>query len=324
MRAHAPVLLILASSLSLQGCKSCFAPSLPSPDLPKTDTQDDDSATDSADSGDSGPIDTTPPPPCDVPEVESNNNPNEPQALPLDQWACGIFDTTIDPEAFGFSTTQADWIRLEVRAVSIGSEADVSLNLFEPDGDISAAWTGSTYSTDPFIVFKVDKARDFVAMLSDAYYGYGEDWFWEMMVTVTKAPVEWTAEEAEPNDEDTEANALTPGTTSLGVISSSSDLDWFKVSVPDAEKHTLRVRVYAARHGSPVDLKAIVYDPSGNWAETSLTGENGYDRDPWLDVTTDEAGDWTILIRDEFAKGSPIYWYTIVTELDPEGTDETE
>lgn len=321
MRSSLSVALLLAVLPLAQGCKSCFAPSLPSPTVTKDDSDAGDTDAETGETGDSTPVDTTPPPPCDVPEVESNNNPSEPQDLPLDQWACGTFETQVDPEFLTFSTTQADWVRLEVRAVSIGSEADVSLNLYEPDGDYEAAWYGSEYSSDPFIQFKTDEARDFTVMLSDAYYGYGEDWFWEIMATVTKAPVTWAAEEVEPNNYNTEPTEVTSGVTTYGVISSSSDLDWFKISVPDADKHTLRVRVDAAGSGSPADLRAVVYDPSGSWAKTSLTGEDVYDRDPWMDVTTDMAGDWTILLREDYEHGSPIYWYTVVIELDPEGTD---
>ena len=83
-----PALLItLLPLLFAGGCKACY-PSLPGPpvitqdDSSAEDDSADDSAPDSVDSVDS--VDTAPPPPCDVPEVESNNNPNSPQALPLD------------------------------------------------------------------------------------------------------------------------------------------------------------------------------------------------------------------------------------------------
>ena len=42
-----------------------------------------------------------------------------------------------------------------------------------------------------------------------------------------------------------------------------------------------------------------------------------------MEFTTDEAGDWTVLLREEFAKGSPIYWYTVAVTVTDAPEEDT-
>ena len=319
-------LVLLA--LGLPGCKSCFiscidpgVPNPPHPDTSKDDSGDSsDSAEDSTES--SPPVDTSPEPPCAVPEVEPNGL-SDPQELPLEQWACGVFDVYLDVDGFTFDVPDAGWVRLNVRATAIGSAADVSVNLGEPGGDYGAIVGGSYSSSDPFLVFYTDKARTFDAYLSEAYYGYGENYTWEMLASTEKPPVTWTMDEVEPNDSKTEAMAMASGDVMYGTISEGSDFDWIKISIPDDAKHDVSVKVTASREGAPTDLRALAYDPSGVFAKAASSGENTYDRDPWLEFTTDEAGDWTVLLREEYEKGSPIYWYTVAVTVTDAPAEDT-
>ena len=325
---HWRLVPVFLSSIGLAGCKaclvSCIDPSLPVPspgDSSKEDSGDSsDSAEDSTES--SPPIDTSPEPPCDVPEVEPNGL-SSAQDLPLEQWSCGVFAAYLDVDGFTFDVPDAGWVRLNVRATAIGSAADVSVNFGEPDGDYGAIVGGSYSSSDPLLVFYTDKARTFEAYLSEAYYGYGDNYTWEMLASTVKPPVTWTVDEIEPNDDKTEAMAMASGDVMYGTISEGSDFDWIKISIPDDAKHNVSVKVIASREGAPTDLRALAYDPSGVFAKSASSGENTYDRDPWMEFTTDEAGDWTVLLREEFAKGSPIYWYTVAVTVTDAPEEDT-
>ena len=321
------VLLLL---MSCDGCKAC-KPSLPYPP-PVDDSSQQDSGDSDADSGDSDsghtghsespPIDTTPPPPCDVPEVEPNNDPTAPAELPLEQRACGTFTSYIDPESFLVSFPRADWVKIQVDAASKGSAADVKFNLVNyDDDDYNAIAYGSYQSSDPYMAFPIPEGQDYVIILSESYYGYGDNYTWEMLTSVIKPPVTWTQEEVEPNDTSSEPAALTLGSPLWGTIGEPGDLDWFRITVPDAEKRSLSVRVTAFREGSPADLRLILQDPSGKKYYAS-TGENSYDYDPWKDVTTDQAGDWLLELIEQNSSGSALYWYTLtVTLSEPTSTD---
>lgn len=324
------LLPLLLLGLGQTGCKSClvscFDPGVPNPPHPDTskdsDSGDSSDSDSDSDSDSAPPVDTTPEPPCDVPEVEPNGI-TSPQALPLEQWACGVFDAYLDVDGFAFDVPDAGWVRLNVRATSIGSAADVSVNFGEPDGDYGALVGGSYSSTDPFLVFYTDEARSFEAYMSEAYYGYGEDYTWEMMASTEKPPVTWTLDEVEPNDDKTEGMLMASGDVMYGTIADAADFDWIRISIPDAGKHDVSVKVTASREGAPTDLRALAYDPSGTFVKASSSGENTYDRDPWLEFTTNEAGDWYVLFREEFEKGSPIYWYTVAVTVTDSPSEDT-
>lgn len=323
-----PSALLLLTGLGLSGCKaclvSCLDPSLPGPSGGDTSKRDSgDSGDSSGDSSESSPItDTAPEPPCDVPEVEPNGL-TSPQALPLEQWACGVFDAYLDVDGVAFDVPDAGWVRLNVRATVIGSAADVSVNFGEPDGDYGAIVSGSYSSSDPFLVFYTDQARSFQAFLSEAYLGYGDDYTWELMASTTKPPVTWTMTEVEPNETSDEGTPMASGDVMYGTISAGSDFDWITINVPDDAKHSVSVKVTASREGSPANLRALAYDPEGVFAKSASSGENDYDLDPWLDFTTDQAGDWTVLLRQESAQGSPLYWYTVAVTITDSPSEDT-
>lgn len=313
------------------GCKACFNPGIPTPPVKHTggdDSGDSGETGDSKHTGDSSPpLDTTPEPPCDVPEVEGET-PTSPQELPLEEWACGQFGNGADYEWFEFSTDQEDWARLLVHAASIGSAADISVLVYDEDDTSYYAFvTGSPDSPDPYLVFHTDKARTFLITMGESYYGYGDDYTWEMMASVTKPPVTWTGYEVEPNDTLTTATAIVEGDVLYGTIGAASDFDRYKITIPDDQKRDVKVTVVAFNEGSPADLRAVAYDPEGNFVKASSSGSDVYDRDPQLTFTTDEAGDYTVLLREEYDKGSPLYWYTISVDVsdpavvDTAGTD---
>ena len=323
------LLPLMLLALGQTGCKSCLLscvdPTIPPHPHPDTSPDSDSAVTDSdsdTDSPPDSPVDTSPEPPCDVPEVEPNGL-SDAQALPLEQWACGVFDVYLDVDGFTFDMPDAGWLRLNVKATSIGSAADVSVNFGEPDGDYGALVGGSYSSSDPFLVFYSDKARTFEAYLSEAYYGYGEDYTWEMMASVEKPPVTWTMTETEPNDEKTEGTPMASGDVMYGTISEGSDFDWIKITIPDDAKHEVTVKVNASREGAPTDLRALAYDPAATFVKSASTGENSYDRDPWLEFTTNQAGDWYVLLREEYEKGSPIYWYTVAVTVTDAPAEDT-
>jgi hypothetical protein len=313
---------VLACTLGLQvGCKACFGPPA-SPKENKSDGGGDDSG------GDDTATDTAEDAACAVPEQEPNNSTEKPQDLPMDRWACGTFDSTIDPDIFGFQTNTEDWLKLEVVAAEAGSSADVQMLVTGGDDEYTAVSQFGFMTTDPSVVFPAPAETDFTVILNEMYYGYGESYHWKMMGTVTKAPVEWDDEEIESNDLQADGTPIESGDSLWGTVASSSDLDWFSLEIPEG-KVEVDVDVDAWMYGSPADVKISAYDPDGTWFAKSLYGDTVYDQDPHLEFTPDQSGTWGLLIREEHSKGSPMYWYVVrvtVTEsesVDTSGAGET-
>lgn len=319
-------LILLAPMVVNAGCKACFTPTLPGPDIKDTHTDSGETGDtqETAETGDtSPPVDTTPEPPCDVPEIEPHAY-SAPQELPLDQWACGYFEYNFDYEYFTVTTTQSDWVRFQIKASSIRSSADTTVLIVDSsDGSRYANVTGGAETVDPFAVFPISEATEFRAVLGETYYGYGEDYTWEMMATITKPPVEWTATEVEPNDDETTAIALAEGDVMFAISDYTDDLDNFKISIPDERERYVKVTVVANAEGSPADMRVIAYEPDGTYRKAASSGASAYDRDPILEFTTDVAGDWIIELREDYSKGSPWYWYTLSVEISDPAVEDT-
>lgn len=293
----------------LTACNGC------EPELPRPDQDEDRQDTDEPDDTDSGggDTDTGPPPLCDVEEIEPNNS--APQALPMEEWACGTFDSYVDPEWFGFETSQAGWVQVEVQAAARGTSADAQIQLIGDEG--SAVLLDGYLTTDPKIVFPAPEPAAYEFVLGETRNGYGEDYGWWAMATLVKAPVEWNAEEAEPNDVLAEANAFTLGDTVFGTIEEAGDFDWYVLTFgPGSQKITFNVEAFV--HGSPANLKIELYDAEGTLLRTDYAGEIDYDPDPWFEkrVVTDTA--WYVLLRTEDDRGSPFHWYTLSVISTPE------
>ena len=123
------------------------------------------------------------------------------------------------------------------------------------------------------------------------------------------------------NDDAGTETPLAEGEVLYGTISSSSDFDRYSFTIPDDEKRDVTVTVVANAEGSPADTRLLAYNPDGELEKSKATGESAYDRDPILEFSTDQAGTWTLLVREDYDKGSPFYWYTIRIEISDPPTD---
>lgn len=329
MRPSHTALILLTLPLAMSaGCKACFTPSLPNPNVKdsKTDSGETGDTSETGETGESSPpIDTTPEPPCDVPEIEPHSY-GSPQELPLDQWACGYFESKFDYEYFRVETTQADWVRFQINASSIRSSADTTALIVDiNDGLKYANVTGGAETVDPFAVFPISAATTFHIVLGETYYGYGDDYTWEMMATITKPPVTWDSEELEPNDEPDGAQSISGNEVVFAHSDYTGDLDNFKFNIPDGAERYVKVEVVAVSVGSPANMHVTAYEPDGTARVGASAGETSYDRDPILEFTADIAGDWVIELREDGNKGSPWYWYTVVVTIaDPSATDTAD
>ena len=313
--------LIYAGLIGCDACVGCVDPEFPDkPDDPVIGETDP-----PVDTGETAPPeDTTPPPPCDVPETEPNDDRDDADELPLEQVACGGFTTQGDGEWLVFPAEDAAWIRVAVEAADMGSAADVAFSIMSLEYFQVTVITPTMYWEDPWLVFPALGDEQYYLYLSERSGQYGDDHEWEILASEDKAPVEWTVEEVEDNDTAAQAQTLAPGDVVLGAITSSSDYDWFHISVPDVgEKIAWDFEVEAYTSGSPLASRLSLYDSDIVGADvddidflaTSFADADSFDRDPHIEIQSEGAADWYLLIKnpntDGDDGGSAFHWYSI-------------
>ena len=293
----------------LGACNGC-GPQLPNPtEDPRVDTSPppDDSAPDTETA------ETGPPPRCDREETEPNSPPDGTEELDLELWACGEFLTYIDYDSFRVTPTQPGWLKIQVDAASRGSPANPQLIV--SGGGESAELLDGYLTTDPLLVFPVDTLEPYTLTLGETNFLYGEDYSWFMLASLSKEPVEWDAEEAEPNNGFASAAPFTLGQTVLGAVSSASDLDWYKLTTASEGEQTLTFTVNAFKEGSAANLVLVLYASDGATVlREETTGPIAYDRDPYFTTKITGVQDLYLLARTEDGRGSRFHWYTLTIE----------
>ncbi len=316
---------------SFVGCKSCIG--CVDPDMPSDPNQPHIGDTSPEDSGDTGetapPEDTTPPPPCDVPEVEPNESPDEAFTVPLESTACGSFQEQGDSDRMIIPAEDAQWIRIEVNAASIGSSADVAFALTAWEAGEYTLVSNREYEEDPWIVFPVLGDAEYDVSLHEVSGLYGQDYEWKLLASEDKAPVDWTVEEAESNDQCEEAQEVSAGDVVMGRLSSDSDYDWYHVVVPDSgDKINWTFDVDAYAFGSPLACRLTVWDEMVHdlddveFIATAFSDGDTFDRDPKIELSTEGAGDLFILVQKpritDDAAATEFHWYSLIFTNDLE------
>jgi hypothetical protein len=311
--------------LTMMGCRAFIGCA---GDLP-TDTPDDvdpiDTAPVEVDTADTGPVDTGPPPLCDWPEEEPNSTLGQAQSLPMETWACGTLETAGDFDIFRFNLENAGWVKVWVRGQDLGTSSNLQVTLDDASYDYTTLVTSSPGSLDPKLTFPVEEANTFYVTIADQFYGYGEDYIWQLMASEAKAPVLWTGSESEPNDGIQDGQLIASGDRIFGLIDAGSDADWFLFELPEGVESTITARIEAWNYGSPINARLILYDATASRLASSSIGESAYDLDPILtySVTSDATEDgtlWGIKVSPRDGSGGGLaYWY--VLDLTVETTD---
>ncbi len=316
---------------SFVGCKSCIG--CVDPDMPSDPNQPHIGDTSPEDSGDTGetapPEDTTPPPPCDVPEVEPNESPDEAFTVPLESTACGSFQERGDSDRMIIPAEDAQWIRIDVDAAAIGSSANVSFALTAWESGEYAMIVNRTFEEDPWIVFPVlgDAAYD-VTLYEESGQG-GDDLEWELLASEDKAPVDWTVQESSNNNLCKNAQTIKAGDVVLGWLDEDFDYDWYHVEVPSSvDKINWTFQIEAYTKGSPLASRlsvwyVMVFDLDDvDFLATSFEDGDTNNRDPKIELSTEGEGDLYLVVQKPSLTSDPsasaFHWYTLSINNDLE------
>jgi hypothetical protein len=308
--------------MSCQGCMSCWVmPPLPQVNESdaKSDTGDTDEPEDTGDTGE--PIDPPPYVGCTWPEQEPNNYVTAPNPLDLEEWACGVLGTPFDSDYFTFEVESDAWIRVWLRGSEILTNADPRAFILDDRGEFTATLEDGYLTSDIDNTFKLDQPRTMYLAVLEQNGLYGEDYEWEMRVSVVKPPTTYNAEEVEDNDSRASANTIEDGTRIFGRVEYISRYDYFSLDV-EGEKSAVDLEIEAFRFGSPLNAEVVVEDPSGT--EIVRTSYTGSSLDPQISFTALDPGEYIVRVgvccEDVAAPshaGLP-YWYVLSTTVTPD------
>ncbi|MBN2800958.1 MAG: hypothetical protein JXX28_17605 [Deltaproteobacteria bacterium] len=264
--------------------------------------------------GDTGVRDTGPEPysRCAVDEVEPNGSPATAQQLPLEARACGAFSTPLDLDFWTFFLPRAQWLRIEVGAQGIGSDARPVL-LISSDAGEEAAVDALLNGEDPALVFPAS-AGAWDLLLSE-HTGQGDDthYPYELLIGESKPAVDWNVDEGD-NDTLGGAQGIMTGDAVFGLSEDRWDQDWYAIQVPPG-KHAITLDVDAWAAGSAGDYTLAVFhgdDPDHTEELARLAfGEEGWEPDPWGVLSS--AGGEVLWVRviERAERSGPAYWYRL-------------
>ncbi len=335
-------ILLVSLLVGMQACTGCYELGLPGAvgDDPGDETN---SPVDTSGEEDTG--DLPPPPLCEFPEVEPNNNLAEANPIDPESWACGtLLVDDLDPIGLDYVTFEAPasgWISMWGRGETIGSAADIDMNVFV-DSDFGSdlvVFERTVGSHESFGMLPIEQGDVFQVALRDAFSGNGEGYVWEFLGSMEKgAPLDWTMEEDEVRDgaatNDTFAAAtqtLASGDRVFGVVGNAAGDkgDIYKIEVPEGIT-TIELTVEAWEYGSPLNSRIKLYRPDvidqiETEIEDSRAANNAYRHsetwDPYISYTATEAGTWYVSVLKAGDYFGPYHWYVLSVNMEAEPID---
>ncbi|MFT5584520.1 MAG: hypothetical protein ACI9VR_002105 [Cognaticolwellia sp.] len=300
---------LLGAMLACQSCQGCKPePSTVDTSEPQ-DTEEDDS-----DSAQDSPVDTdtAPPPPCEFPEVEPNNNPDQATVAELEGWACGVFDAAYDFDHFQVEVPYAGWLKVDVDAAERGSSAAPFL-FVESDSGLGFGADAGAGSSDPLLVVPIPSADTFTILLVDGYNGSGEDFDYQIKTSLTKAPLSW---DYGMTDGTTKEAPMTMGWGDrvYGVVDDSQTVHWIELPVP-AGKAEVQFQVLAHRYGSPLNSTLRLFPRTdgvvaSSYTKISSNDPNSSSWDPTIQTSAEGEESWVISLKVSDGKSTgDVHWF---------------
>ena len=210
------------------------------------------------------------------------------------------------------------------RAQSVGSLSDILITLDQ--GSNTAVSFAQIGTTDPMMVVPVTNEEVLYTTIYDQYGGYGDNSFYEMIISQVKPPIEWNRIENDDignNNSPAGAEEVTDGDRIFGTASTNFDTDWFTFTVAEGESIQVTVELTAFAEGSPMDPIVYLYDDRiftdsdapYRAVRNNQSGDN-INLDPILRYTVSQAGDWGILVKNNGPGGSDFHWYVVDISLE--------
>ena len=287
--------------IACRGCKACGEP------LPVDTADDTDVSTDEPVETDV--VDTEPPPPCPNPESEPNGL-DTPDALRLEELACGSFQAPLDIDAWEFDLAEDDWLLVRVAARSFGSRADPALVLSSARGGNAQVTAQNSGFEDPMLLFPASAGRWTALVIEETGQGDADGYPYELLAGTAKAPVTWDVADPGDNESLAAAASLAFDDVLFGVIDNPTDADWYTVEVP-VGKQALVLAIDAARWGSAGDFVLGLFDAGGKKVAEATTGPLGVERDPGLRYTSLGGEDLFLRVQESEGRSGEAYWYLL-------------
>jgi len=204
-------------------------------------------------------------------ETEANNTYGAANPVALEALTSGIINPAGDVDYFAFAGTSGDFINIDVDASGDGYPLDPYISLFSTDGTTLVAPAGILVGNpnddflgkgnDSRIVRRLAatgtfylRVEDFTNLAGDPPPAGGAGFFYT-------AHVNKAIPEVEPNTPYTSANQASIGQYRGGIITSTSDIDYYKFTLRFGDR--IQAEVTAKRAGSPLNPALTLYGADG-------------------------------------------------------------
>jgi hypothetical protein len=324
-------------------CVSCSAPEPGLPDASPPATEEPDPI-DSGEDNTGNPI----PPPCDFPEQEPNDWPDEADEMQTELWACGVLAP--DASSAGsesatdfvvFTAPESGWLSMWGRGEDIGSYTNLQMNV-TMNRSTAPQFLGTVQHSpgtmDPKVTIPVDAGDVIDVALSGENFEGTDQQLWEFLPTILKeAPVYWNVVEAEDvsdpgandrNDTDpSELQLLVTGDSIYGVLGQGDDADVFLFEVPEGGAE-IEVDVEAYDAGSPINAKLAILredEEAPGTLKQIRSNDNGREADlapdPRIVHDATVGGLWRVRVTNVGTFASEYHWYVLHVRVSPTDGD---
>lgn len=261
---------------------------------------------------------TDPPPgPCPIPEREPNDAPESATPLPLEAQACGAFQATFDFDMWSFELPEAAWLRLKIVSRDNGAWADPRVALDGPTPASSVLIDDKHNSPDVDLRFPAEPGP-YLALVSELNaQGDADHYKYELLASVAKPPVEWTATAPEPDNSFAQALRVANGDRIFANFLGIGDQDHYRIDVPPG-KTELTLDVEAFAFGSAAWVSLSLFNDDGRLLENEVYGPEGWERDAQLRWTS--TGNETLYLKTSDYLGTTglATWHVISFRMETE------
>ena len=230
--------------------------------------------------------------PCDDPEQEVNDSPQQANALEPTDRVCGVIDPAGDTDWFVFDVDPYTLVEFDVDATVDGSELCPQIDIWSPDG--VSRRTGTVGTSDPSLSSFFGLAGTHYVSMGDMVASAGSmDHFYTLNLTAS-SPCDAT--ESEHNGECMYANNIGTDQVSCGHIEDDTDMDWFAFQVGSGETWTIDMDSFAVGSTLKGQLTLV-----GSDCATELAYDDPiYPNDPIITYTFNSGGWYYIMIESDF------------------------
>ena len=229
-------------------------------------------------------------------ESEDNDSLSKADAVPLDSEFKGRLSTSSDVDFYKVTATSSGSLTISFDAPTNSSSSYFQLALYDANGQLHSY---KSVGRDTTVTYNGLAAGDYYYRIADGYYYSGSEY--SFTPTFTASSID--DYESEDNDSLSKADAVPLDSEFKGRLSTSSDVDFYKVTATSSG--SLTISFDAPTNSSSSYFQLALYDANGELHSYKSVG-----RDTTVTYNGLAAGDYYYRIADGYYYSGSEYSFT--------------